>query len=258
MPALTLAPMTRMLLKYLRAPAIAFALVTGLGGLGASALAGQGPVVVELFTSQGCNTCPPADAYLGKLAKRKDIIALSFHVTYWDYLGWKDPFGSPKSTKRQRDYARQFKRGYVYTPQMVIDGQAEIVGSRTGQVDRAIAHAGARKDKIAVRLVKGADGKVRAMLPARAADAQAEPATVWMALIDRAHTTKIRRGENGGKALTYTHVVRTLRKVGAWRGGEASLELPVTETIPGRRDGCVVLVQSDKTGRILGAALMPF
>lgn len=247
--------MNAMLPKYLRAPAIAFALAAGLAG---TAFAGESPVVVELFTSQGCNTCPPADAYLGKLAKRKDIIALSFHVTYWDYLGWKDPFGSAKSTKRQRTYARQFKRGYVYTPQMVIDGQAEIVGSRTGQVDRAIARAGARKDKIAVRLVKGADGIVRAMLPDRTSGAASEPATVWMVLIDRQHKTKIRRGENGGKRLTYTHVVRTLRKVGAWRGEKTALELPVTETIPGRRDACVVLVQSDKTGRILGAAMMAF
>ena len=247
--------MNRILFKYLSAPAIAVAL---LAGLTAPALAGEGPVVVELFTSQGCNTCPPADAYLGKLAKRRGVIALSFHVTYWDYLGWKDPFGSPKSTKRQRTYARQFKRGYVYTPQMVIDGQAELVGSRTGQIDRAIARAGARKDKIAVRLVRGADGKVTAMLPARDENAKAESATVWMVLIDREHKTKIKRGENGGKRLTYTHVVRTLRKVGAWRGEKAALELPVTETIPGRRDACVVLLQSDKTGRILGAALMPF
>lgn len=247
--------MNRMLFKYLSAPAIAFAL---LAGFVAPALAGESPVVVELFTSQGCNTCPPADAYLGKLAKRKGIIALSFHVTYWDYLGWKDPFGSPKSTKRQRRYARQFKRGYVYTPQMVIDGQTEIVGSRSAQIDRAIARAGERKDKIAVRLVEGADGKVRAMLPARAASAKIEPATVWMMLIDRSHTTKIKRGENGGKRLTYTHVVRTLRRVGVWRGEKIELELPVTETIPGRRDACVVLVQSDKSGRILGAALMPF
>ncbi len=122
----------------------------------------------------------------------------------------------------------------------MIDGQAEIVGSRTGQIDRAIARAAARKGKIAVRLVRGADGKVRAMLPARAAGAKPEPATVWMVLIDRSHTTKIKRGENGGKRLTYTHVVRTLRRVGAWRGEKTALELPVTETIPGRRDACVV------------------
>ncbi len=247
--------MNAMLFKYLRAPAIALALVAGFG---APALAVEDPVVVELFTSQGCNTCPPADAYLGKLAKRKRVIALSFHVDYWDYLGWKDRFALSGSTKRQRRYARQFKRGYVYTPQMVIDGQAEIVGSRTGQIDRAIARAAARKDKIAVRLVRGAGGKVRAMLPARAAGAKPEPATVWMVLIDRSHTTKIKRGENGGKRLTYTHVVRTLRRVGAWRGEKTALELPVDETLPGRRDACVVIVQSDKTGRILGAAMMPF
>lgn len=247
--------MNRMLLKYLRVPAIALAFAVTFG---APAIAGQDPVVVELFTSQGCNTCPPADAYLGKLAKRKRVIALSFHVDYWDYLGWKDQFALPGSTKRQRRYARQFKRGYVYTPQMVIDGQAEVIGSRIGEVDQAISRAGERKDKIAVRLVKGADGKVRAMLPARAPDADAEIATVWMVLYDAAHTTKIGRGENGGKQLTYSQVVRTLRRVGTWRGKEISLQLPVAETLPGRRDGCVVIVQSDKTGRILGAAMMAF
>lgn len=251
--------MNAMLFKYLRAPAVALVLALALAAtFGAPALAAEDPVVVELFTSQGCNTCPPADAYLGRLAKRKRIIALSFHVDYWDYLGWKDRFALPGSTKRQRNYARQFKRGYVYTPQMVIDGQAEIVGSRTGEIDRAIARAGARKDKITVRLEKGADGKVRAMLPPRAAGTKAEPATVWMVLIDRLHKTKIKRGENGGKQLTYTHVVRTLRRVGAWGGEKAAIELPVEETLPGRRDACVVIVQSDKTGRILGAAMMPF
>ena len=247
--------MNATLFKYLRAPALAFALA---GPFGAPALAAEDPVVVELFTSQGCNSCPPADVYLGKLAKRKRIIALSFHVDYWDYLGWKDRFALPGSTKRQRAYARQFKRGYVYTPQMVIDGQAEIIGSRIGEIDRAIARASARKDKIAVRLVKGADGKLTAMLPARADGAKAEPATVWMVLIDRKHTTRIKRGENGGKQLTYTHVVRTLRKVGAWAGEKTALELPVDDTLPGRRDACVVIVQSDKTGRILGAAMMRF
>ncbi len=247
--------MNAMLIKYLRAPAIAIAL---LASFDAPALAREDPVVVELFTSQGCNTCPPADAYLSKLAKRKRVIALSFHVDYWDYLGWKDQYALPGSTKRQRRYARQFKRGYVYTPQMVIDGQAEIVGSRIGEVDRAIARAGERKDKIAVRLVKSAGGKLTAVLPARAAGAKAETATVWMVLYDSAHTTKIRRGENGGKQFTYSQVVRTLRRVGAWRGEKISLELPVAETLPGRRDGCVVIVQSDKTGRILGAAMMLF
>lgn len=251
--------MNAILFNYLRAPAIALGLALALAAsFGAPALAAEDPVVVELFTSQGCNTCPPADAYLGQLAKRKRIIALSFHVDYWDYLGWKDRFALPASSKRQRMYARRFKRGYVYTPQMVIDGQAEIIGSRTGQVDRAIARAGARQDKITVRLVKGADGKVRALLPAGASSAKAEPATVWMVLIDRSHTTRIKRGENGGKRLTYTHVVRTLRRVGAWRGDKTALVLPVGETVAGRRDACVVIVQSDKTGRILGAAMMRF
>jgi len=237
------------------AAVVALALLTG--GT-TTTLADKGPVVVELYTSQGCYSCPPADAHLGKLAKQKNIIALSFHVTYWDYLGWKDPFALKAATKRQRYYSRHFRRGYVYTPQMVIDGQSETVGSRTGSVDRAIRKATRRSDKIAVKFRKDADGKLYAVLPARKSSGRAEPATVWMVLFDRSHTTDIRRGENGGKKLTYHNVVRKLTPLGTWNGEGKSVAVPVHQPgADGKRDGCVVIVQSNKTGLILGAALMP-
>jgi len=232
------------------------AVVVGLAFLtgGPSAtLADKGPVVVELYTSQGCSSCPPADAYLGKLAKQDNIIALSFHVTYWDYLGWKDPFALKAATKRQRAYSRHFRRGFVYTPQMVIDGQSEVVGSRQFSVDRAIGKATQRTDKITVSLKKGADGKVHAALPMRQASGAAERATVWMVFFDKRHTTDIRRGENGGRKLTYHNVVRKMVRLGSWDGEKKTMALPAAE--PGR-DGCAVLVQSDQTGRILGAAVM--
>lgn len=220
----------------------------------ATTLADKGPVVVELYTSQGCSSCPPADAYLGKLAKRDNIIALSFHVTYWDYLGWKDRFALKAATKRQRAYSRHFGRGYVYTPQMVIDGQSEAVGSRRVSVDRAIGKAARRTDKIAVAFRKAADGTLHAELPMRQASGAAERATVWLVFFDNNHTTDIRRGENGGKKLTYHNVVRRLAAVGSWEGEKKSIALPT----PGAgRDGCAVIVQSDQTGRILGAAVMP-
>jgi hypothetical protein len=233
--------------------AAVFALALLTGG-SSTTLAEKAPVVVELYTSQGCSSCPPADAYLGELSKRKNIIALSFHVTYWDYLGWKDRFALKAATTRQRTYSRHFRRGYVYTPQMVIDGRAEVVGSRRRSVDRAIRKAASRGDKISVTFRKGKDGKLLAVLPARKASGTAERATVWMALFDRSHTTDIRRGENGGKKLTYFHVVRKLTALGNWQGESKSITVPVQAA---GADGCVVIVQSNQTGRILGAALMP-
>ena len=224
---------------------------------GSVAAAGSGPVVVELYTSQGCHSCPPADAYLGKLAKRDGVIALSFHITYWDYLGWRDPFALPAATKRQRNYSRQFRRGYVYTPQMVIDGRAETVGSRTWSVDREIKKAKARDDKITVTFTKGADGSLQASLPAGPEGAAPERASVMMVLFDRAHTTRIKRGENAGKTLTYHNVVRAMRKIGTWDGKAQTIRVPWHTAGHDGRDGCVVLVQSQKTGRIIGAGLMP-
>ena len=247
--------MMRFIPISLAAAVFGLALLTG----GSSTtLADKGPVVVELYTSQGCNSCPPADAYLGELAKKKNIIALSFHVTYWDYLGWKDPFALKASTKRQRAYSRHFRRGFVYTPQMVIDGQSEVVGSRRRSVQRAIRKAAVREDKIAITFRKGKDGKLYAVLPTRQASGAAEHATIWMALFDRSRTTDIRRGENGGRKLTYHNVVRKLKALGGWDGKGKSIALPVHAAGPdGARDGCVVIVQDNRTGRIIGAALMP-
>jgi len=232
--------------------------VAVLTGGSATTLADKGPVVVELYTSQGCNSCPPADAYLGKLAKRENIIALSFHVTYWDYLGWKDPFALKAATMRQRAFSRFFRRGFVYTPQMVIDGQSEVVGSRRSSVDRAIRKATQRTDKIAVHFRKDAAGRLHAVLPTRRASGAAERASIWLALFDRSRTTDIRRGENGGRKLTYHNVVRSLTRLGKWDGEAMRIAVPVPAAgSDGGRDGCVILVQSDQTGRILGAALMP-
>jgi hypothetical protein len=249
--------MKRAFSTYLPAALLAAALVTGLvTGLGGAARAeAPGPrVVVELYTSQGCNSCPPADALLGRLAKRKDVLALSFHVDYWDYLGWKDTFALHAATTRQREYARHFHRGYVYTPQMVIDGRAEVVGSRSWSVESAIKKALKRGGDLVVRLEEDKSGAYVAVLP----DApKPEAAAVYMVLFDNAHTTDIKRGENGGKKLTYHNVVRAIRKVGSYDGKAKRLKLPVVENAGHeKRDGCAVLVQSTETGGILGAGVM--
>ncbi|MEE8505172.1 MAG: DUF1223 domain-containing protein, partial [Kiloniellales bacterium] len=160
-------------------------------------------VVVELFTSQGCSSCPPADALLGELAGRPDVIALSLHVDYWDYIGWKDPFGSPMNTARQRRYVEELGLRYVYTPQMIIDGRINAVGSRRDEVLDAIERAGRERAGFDIRFVESGGGKV--VIPA--GHAPENGATVWLAVYDRSHETEIKRGENAGRKLRNTNVV---------------------------------------------------
>src|SRR5579864_6346005 len=136
------------------------------------------PVVVELFTSQGCSTCPPADAYLGELASRPGIIALAFHVDYWNYIGWTDPYASKAATERQRGYAKQLGLRYVYTPQMVINGTKEGVGSARESISQLIADAAADKNPhVGVAVTRGPAGQILVHIDA---GQTAEPATVWL------------------------------------------------------------------------------
>lgn len=210
------------------------------------------PVVVELFTSQGCNSCPPADALLGELTQRPDLIALAFHIDYWNYIGWQDPFSSPEATKRQRDYARSLGLSSVYTPQMVIDGSFDVVGSDRVRVDRVIA-AASQRQKLPVAIAASPAGGWVVTIPVGEA---AEPATVWLALYDRQHTTPVRRGENAGKTLTDYNIVREFRPIGQWTGAKLDLPLDLGATdLAGR--GFAVIVQAATAGPILGAALAP-
>lgn len=210
------------------------------------------PVVVELFTSQGCNSCPPADAFLEELARRPDLIALSLHVDYWNYIGWKDPFSSPQATQRQRDYAQALGLSSVYTPQMVIDGSFDAVGSNRAQVKEAIAAAGQRP-KIAVTIATRPTGGWLVTIPEAEID---QSATVWLALYDRQHVTPVRHGENAGKTLTDYNIVREFRRIGRWDG--AKVDLPVDIGAAEFADrGFAVIVQVGATGPILGSALPP-
>src|SRR5258707_8836135 len=129
----------------------------GLAAIGSASAAETSPVVVELFTSQGCSSCPPADSLLGELSKRSDVLALGFHVDYWDYIGWKDPYASKLATKRQHDYAAALRLHMVYTPQMVVDGRTDVVGSERGDVAAAIGKAAAQP-KLAVAIEKDSPG----------------------------------------------------------------------------------------------------
>ena len=206
-----------------------------------------GPLlVVELFTSQGCSSCPPADALLSELARSDaTLLPLGLHVTYWDRLGWKDPYSLPAATERQRRYGMQLGLSNVYTPQMVIGGLREAVGSDRSAVRTALVKA--RQDAASVPLTLAAD--------AAGLRVQAGPgtgaATLYLVGFDPAHTTPVRAGENGGRTLTEVNVVRSFAPVGTWHGTPVSTTLPRP---PGER--AAVLLQADD-GRILGAAALP-
>ncbi len=212
--------------------------------------------VVELFTSQGCSSCPPADAFLGELAGRDDVLALSFHVDYWDYIGWKDPFASADHTRGQRDYSRKLGLRYVYTPQMVIQGAAHATGSdRSAVLDRIEKNRALAR--IPVELRQGGDGGVRLFIAdAPAKGAAAEEAAVWLVVFDREHLTPVRRGENRGRKLRNYNVVRQLSRIATWRGRALDMAVTVPDMVPGGGRACAVLVQSKATGRILGAAAL--
>lgn len=210
-------------------------------------------VVLELFTSQGCYSCPAAEAFLGELIdERTDIIALEWHVDYWDQLvyrgsSWKDPFSDPSFTARQQTYAAQLQgRGFGYTPQMVIDGKREAVGSNRDNVFAAMK-AAASDSKLAVTANTNGDGTL-----AIAIDGDQEgSAAVWVVTYLKSHVTQVVGGENKGKTLANHNIVRGVERVGAWSGEAVRVTAPITL---GANQGCVVLVQADDQGPVLGAA----
>lgn len=214
----------------------------------------KSPTVVELFTSQGCNSCPPADAYLGELAQRDDVLALSMHIDYWDYLGWTDSFAIPHATERQRAYGRALGKTYVYTPQMVINGAAEAMGSRRPGVERAIERAAAeRRGSVSVSLTASADDD---RLLIRIAGGEPRDAVVWLVLYDRRHEVEVGHGENGGRKLIYHNVVRDITRIGTWTGKPLEIALAADALRQGGRSACAVLVQENGHGAIIGAARM--
>jgi hypothetical protein len=209
-----------------------------------SATSGGSPVVVELFQSQGCSSCPPANANLNAIADRPDVIPLSFAVTYWDQLGWKDTFATPQFTARQWDYAHSAGRGQVATPQMVINGGRQtIVGNNRQQLEAAIA--GARHpDGPRIMLM---DGQVSV-----GAAGGTKFSTVWVVRYDpRVNNVPIRAGENGGRTLSHRNIVRQLQAVGTWSGKPVTFAVPASSNPVYRT---AVLVQSGKGGPIVAAA----
>ena len=212
--------------------------------------------VVELFTSQGCSSCPPADKLFGKYVDRTDLLALSYNVDYWDYLGWKDTLASPDNTERQRNYAQARGDGQVYTPQAVIDGRTHAVGSNQAQIDAALAKY---SDGLPVHLSLSSTGDaVTVNIDAAAAKSAMPHATLWLVMYDRSVTVPIGRGENSGSTITYNNVVRKLRPIAMWKGEPMSVDLPKSEIKQADVNRCAVLLQAETKdglpGPILGAA----
>jgi hypothetical protein len=204
-------------------------------------------VVVELFTSQGCSSCPPAEAILRELATQPDILALSFHVTYWNSLGWTDPYSLNLATERQRQYQRIFDTNTIYTPQLVVQGAAEMVGSERQTVARAIMRAAA--------LAAQSTGPVIRAAPATGGLAVEVGAGIGAAKLlligfDRQHQTKIARGENAGRELVEANIVRSLQKIADWNGEKLSILTPV----PLGEQTAILLQAPD--GRILATTIL--
>jgi hypothetical protein len=221
-------------------------------GLAPATAEDHAATVVELFTSEGCNSCPPADAYLGELIKRGDVMALSYHVDYWDYLGWKDSYASKLMTERQQAYGQSLGSNYVYTPQMVIGGAADAVGSDRDAVARAIALRAKTAVHVPLAISQGSDGKITIGVPSAKTK---NDAVLWLVRYDDKHSVAVERGENGGSTLTYYNVVRDIEKLGSWNGQAA--EITVEPAALGGAEHALVLLQTDGTGPILGYAKLP-
>jgi hypothetical protein len=214
--------------------------------------------VVELFTSQGCSSCPPADKLVGELAKDPSVIALSMPVDYWDYLGWKDTLADSRFSARQKAYSHVRGDRNLYTPQMIVNGSAQVIGSDRVAVEGAIKNTGKADGVMSVPVTMTlSDKKINVSVEASKMPTTAR-GEVWLCSISRAVPISIGRGENRGRELTYYNVVRNLVKVGDWNGSSGSWSVPLENIFREGVDAAVVYVQDgnrEKPGPMLGAAM---
>ena len=211
--------------------------------------------VIELFTSQGCSSCPPADALLKKLSDDPSIITLSMPVDYWDYLGWKDTFATPRNTERQRGYAKARGDGAIYTPQAVINGAVHVNGSSRSDITAAI-EATSQKNKgphVPVRVWQERNTLNIATAPAAPGETVRE-ATIWLGVVQQSGTVEIKHGENAGEAITYTNIVKDLTPIGLWKGQAMRIQIPRGAIMQAETQKFVVLMQEGRAGPIIGAA----
>jgi len=213
------------------------------------AAADGSPVVVELFTSQGCSSCPPADEMLRSLGGRDDVLPLALHVDYWDYIGWKDTFGQRAFADRQRAYARVAGARTIYTPQIIVGGMDHVVGAHQSALDSAIAENARRETRVSMVLERwGDDVRVKASAMADL------PNGAWVQLVRvlPAARVEITRGENRGRTIEYTSVVTAMDRVAVWNGQK---DLALTLDAPGPQ-WVAVIIQEPGPGRILSASLL--
>jgi hypothetical protein len=237
---------------------LARALILSLGtGLVCAASATAGPrAVIELFTSQGCSSCPPADKLLGELRNDPSLITLSLPIDYWDYLGWKDTLAVPAHTARQKAYSLIRGDREVYTPQVVVNGVAQALGSDRGEIDKAMEQSRQNAAALSIPVqVSIANDRITVTLSGGSGGGAAD---VWLCPLSRSVTVAVGRGENRGHTLTYTNVVRRWVKLGSWSGKSETFTVPIDAIRLTGIDAVAVMVQTgsaDKPGTVLGATL---
>lgn len=213
--------------------------------------------VLELFTSQGCSSCPPADALLQKFAERENIVALSFPVSYWDHLGWKDTLAKEAYNARQYRYAQVRGDRKVYTPQLIVNGVTHVIGSRRAAIDSALQETRQLLQRATVPVsVKQVGNKLDVEVGATPEGSDRRSARLWVACYQKSVDVAIGRGENTGRKITYTNVVREWLPAGEWTGSSARYDVAIPQDAS--FDGIAVLLQADDSHAMLGAAVIPF
>jgi hypothetical protein len=239
--------------RYLALAAVATALAAG-----GTASALERRAVIELFTSQGCSSCPPADRLLAELSKDPSLIPLSLPIDYWDYLGWKDTLALSGNANRQKAYSHVRGDRDVYTPQAVINGAAQALGSDRTAIEQAITRSRSNADTMSLPVaMRVANGRLTVEAPAATSDIG--NAEVWLCPLSTSIDVSIGRGENGGHTFTYHNVVRRWMKLGEWKGEAATWSIPLAEVSADGADAAAVMVQSgigSAPGRMLGAAMI--
>jgi hypothetical protein len=239
-----------------RCVALSFALIASAMMAPAMASAEQPRAVIELFTSQGCSSCPPADKLAGELAQDPSLVVLSLAIDYWDYLGWKDTLALPGHASRQRAYSKVRGDREVYTPQVVVNGVAHVIGSDKGAIENAISQTHKQPGVLALPVNVSVTGdQISVAVPAAKDTAKGE---IWLCPITKNVPVEIGRGENHGHTLTYHNVVRRWVKLGEWTGAERTFKVPVSDLTAVAADAVAVVVQAgtkEAPANMLGAAV---
>lgn len=246
-------------MRFLKSTIVALSCALPLLTAPLTAQAAKLTAVLELFTSQGCSSCPPADAYLKELAQQEDVLALAFHVDYWDYLGWKDTLAIPQNTQFQRDYQKVFKSRSIYTPQMVINGRNHMVGSDRKSIQKEMAQQALENQNLVID-VEMAERNGLISINTVGQNIGAMEAVVEIVYFQPQSDVVVERGENAGRTLTYINAVTKVDMLGLWKGEAKSFDLPMSQMIANKAKNCAVVIRQIRKdglpGAIIGAAVL--